>query len=61
MPNLKLPFGANMHVRTVGYVLKFIKPMIFCCKAQSHALEFSLARVGIFGSKQNPYSSHISL
>ena len=54
MPNLKLPFGANMHLRTVGYVLKFIKPMIFCCKAQSHALEFSLAGMGIFGSKQNP-------
>ena len=35
----------------VGYVLKF-KPMIFCCKAQAHALEFSLAGVGIFGSKQ---------
>ena len=44
----------------VGYVLKF-KPMIFCCKAQAHAIEFSLAGVGIFDSKQNPQSSHISL
>ena len=44
----------------VGYVLKF-KPMIFCCKAQAHALEFSLVGMGIFGSKQNPQSSHSSL
>ena len=47
-------------VMYVGYVLKF-KSMIFCCKAQAHALEFSLAGGGIFGSKQNPQSSHISL
>ena len=37
----------------VRYVLEF-KPMIFCYKAQAHALEFSLAGVGIFGSKQKP-------
>ena len=44
----------------VGYVLKF-KPTIFCCKAHAHALEFSLVGMGIFGSKQNPQSSYISL
>ena len=45
----------------INWVCSNLKPIIFCCKAQAHALEFSLAGVGIFGSKQNLQSSHISL
>ena len=52
--------SCTLALKVVGHVLKF-KPMIFCCKAQAHALEFSLVGMGIFGSKQNPQSSYISL
>ena len=31
------------------WVCSKLKPIIFCCKAQVHALEFFLASVGIFG------------
>ena len=52
--------SCTLALKVVGHVLKF-KPMIFCCKAQAHALEFSLAGMGIFGNKQNPQSSYSSL
>ena len=45
----------------INWVCSKLKPIIFCCKTQTHALEFSFAGMGIFGSKQNPQSSHISL
>ena len=38
-----------------------LKPIIFCCKTQAHALEFSLVGLGIFYSKQNTQLFHISL